>query len=210
MPTDLHLLVATEHGWKVHCGATTLDAVVPLSLKHRVTCPGCLAWPHPDGQTPKRTPPGPCTAPAKASTVVTPRPTEGAAVRRAGAGGLIGGRGQPMNQLETAAYAVLRADPLVLAVHAEPFPLPLGKGVMFWVDFEVFRWGKSGGIEREWVEVKPGKYTSAGNLVALYRGDGRTKWKLFCDRWHHLGVCTIMIGWREQGAYHFERREETP
>lgn len=193
---ETHLALQTDHQvWHLHCGVSAYEPAVPLSMRHLVTCFGCQQWPQPAIMTRQRTTPGP--------HVATDRPPRKAS-------GLIGGRGQPMNQIEAAAAAVLRADPQTLAVHFEPFPLPLGKGVMFWVDFEVFRWGKSGGIEREWVEVKPGKYTSAGNLVALYRGDGRTKWKLFCDRWHHLGVCTLMIGWREQGAYHFERREETP
>lgn len=45
---ETHLLIPTDHGWKVHCGVCGAgDPVVPLTLKARVTCAGCQQWPQP-------------------------------------------------------------------------------------------------------------------------------------------------------------------
>lgn len=187
---EVHLLLDWQQGL---LGCDTRDitpSAVPLSLAWKITCETCR----------ERT----LAGPRKGKPPVLSHPPQGEAVLLTGLVPLVGGRGQKMNALEAAYYAVLNQDGTVLRTLFEPFPLPLGKSMVFWVDFVLIRCDAS----LEFHEVKSRKRSKSEKILARYIGDGRAKWKMFCEKYHHLGACKVAIGWRDQGAYRWEVREE--
>lgn len=205
MMPDTHLLVPADHGWQVHCGASTLEAVVPLSLQHRVTCPRCLQWPHPAARARQRSRPGPQQQRDGMLPPLAARTMEGETVLSTGLAPLMGGRGKPMNQTEYAYYTVLNNDPTVLKVFFEPWGLPLGKKMVFWIDFVVIKY--DGSIEFH--EIKGGKKGKSGAILARWQGDGRSKWLMFCEKYGQQWKCVVVAGMKEKGIFQWGKTIES-
>lgn len=61
MPTDLHLLIPTDRGWRVHCGGNPgrEGQLIPLEYFAQYQaqlCAGCRQWPQPATTSPQPTP----------------------------------------------------------------------------------------------------------------------------------------------------------
>ena len=189
---DTHLLVATNTGWQVHCGASTLEAVVPLSLKHRVTCAGCQAWPHPAGMAQAQKKP------------LASRIASNETILSYGLTPLVGALGRPMNNYELAYYSLLRSNGTVLRVRFEPYPLLLPGNVRYYCDFRVVLW--DGSIE--WHEVKRRKRGASEAILPHFEDDARVKWKIAVATYTREDErFRLAIGWKEHGAYRWQVEE---
>lgn len=186
----VHLLVLTDHGWHVHCGASTFEAVVPLSLRQRVTCAGCQQWPHPAG---------------RAHALIRSATAQGETLLAAGLPGRPGNRpGGKMTRLEYAYSLRLQADPLVLAWWYEPMALALPGHTLYWPDFRVI----TSPACLEWHEVKARRKGAAEAIYGYWASDARIKWRQAVER-YPMDRFVLAIGWRTDGVYYWQVQAET-
>lgn len=190
--SEVHLLLDWQQGLLGCDTHESTPQAVPVTLAWKVTCAVCqqrtLRGPHKHKPT---------------SLVIPPN---GEAILMTGLSPLMGGRGKKMNSLEAACYAVLKNDVTVLRLWFEPCPLLLPGKVAYWPDFRVVMW--DGSIR--WIECKARKKTGTSRIVPRFEDDAKIKWKQAVERYTRADErFYLAIGWREQGAYRFEVREET-
>ena len=207
---DMHLLVQLDHGWHTHCGVIPDPdaALIPLGLFEQykaLLCVGCQQWPQPAFLAQKRTTRGPRTSTESPRKVRASQAAEDQTYLTTGLTPLVGGRGQPMNSLEMAYYAVLRNDATVLRVWFEPCPLLLPGKVAYWPDFRCVMW--DGSIR--WIECKARKKTGTDRVIPRFEDDAKIKWKIAVERYSREDErFYLAIGWREAGAYRWQVTEE--